>query len=153
MTPEEKISALGISLAVPPAPLGAYIPVQRAGDLLFLSGILPLVDGKLLKTGRVGDQIPAEEGPMLARTVAINALSILKSHLGELGKIKRCVKITGYIASAAGFTGQAAVLNGASGLMVEVFGEAGRHARAAVGVSVLPLDSPIEVEFIFEAGE
>lgn len=151
MTPEEKITALGITLAAPPAPLGAYVPVRGTGEnLLFLSGMLPLVDGRLMRTGRVGDKITAEEGAMLARTAAINALSVLKSHIGELGKIKRCIKVTGYVASAEGFTGQAAVLNGASELMVEVFGEAGRHARAAVGVSVLPLDSPVEVEFIFE---
>ena len=99
------------------------------------------------------DEVTAEEGVRLARAVAINALAVLKSHLGELAKVRKCVKITGYIASAPGFTGQAAVLNGASELLVQVFGDSGRHARAAVGVSVLPLDSPLEADFIFEAGE
>ncbi len=153
MTPEQKLAALGIELPASTAPLGAYLPVQRTGDLLFLSGLLPLADGKLLKTGKIGDQVTAEEGVRLARAVAINALAVLKSHLGELAKVRKCVKITGYIASAPGFTGQAAVLNGASELLVQVFGDSGRHARAAVGVSVLPLDSPLEADFIFEAGE
>ncbi|MDA8087351.1 MAG: RidA family protein [Nitrospiraceae bacterium] len=114
MTPEDRIEALGITLPAAPAPLGAYLPVQRTGDLLFLSGILPLAEGRLPKTGRVGGEVSAEEGRELARAAAVNALAILKSHLGRLEKIRRCVKITGYIASAAGFTGQAAVLNGAS---------------------------------------
>ena len=150
MTPEEKIAALGIKMPEPPVPLGAYVPVLRSGNLLFLSGLLPLKEGGLVKAGKIGAEIDEQEGAGLARTVAVNALAIIKEYLGELGKIKRCVKVTGYVASAPGFTGQAFVLNGASELLVQIFGDSGRHARAAVGVTALPMDSPLEIEFIFE---
>ena len=150
MTPEEKIAALGIKMPEPPVPLGAYVPVLRSGNLLFLSGLLPLKEGALVKAGKIGAEIDEQEGAGLARTVAVNALAIIKEYLGELGKIKRCVKVTGYVASAPGFTGQAFVLNGASELLVQIFGDSGRHARAAVGVTALPMDSPLEIEFIFE---
>ncbi len=150
MTPEEKIAALGIILPEPPAPLGAYLPILRSGNLLFLSGLLPVREGRLVKTGKLGAGLDEREGAELARTVAINALAIVKGYLGELGHVKRCVKVTGYVASASGFTGQAAVLNGASEFLVQIFGDPGRHARAAVGVAELPMDSPVEIEFIFE---
>ena len=150
MTPEERLKQLGIELPAAPKPLGSYIPLVRTGNLVFLSGMLPLVEGKLSREGRVGEKVTVDEAREDARTAAINALAILKSNLGTLNKIRRCVKITGYIASAPDFTEQPKVLNAASDFMFEIFGEVGRHARAAVGVSVLPLNSPVELEFIFE---
>lgn len=150
MSPEEKLRELGIELPKAPAPLGAYIPAVRAGNLVFLSGILPLIQGKLPRQGRVGEDISIDEAKEDAKTAAINALSVLKSYIGSIDKVKRCIKITGYVSSAPDFTEQPKVLNAASDLMFEIFGEAGRHARAAVGVNVLPLNSPVEIEFIFE---
>jgi enamine deaminase RidA (YjgF/YER057c/UK114 family) len=150
MSPEDKLKKLGIELPEAPSPLGSYIPIVRTGNLVFLSGILPLIKGKLLRQGRVGEDISLDEARDDARTAAINALSVLKANIGSLNKVKRCVKITGYVASAPGFTEQPKVLNAASDLMFEIFGEAGRHARAAIGVNVLPLNSPVEIEFIFE---
>jgi enamine deaminase RidA (YjgF/YER057c/UK114 family) len=153
MRPEEKIKTLGIVLPDMPRPLGSYVPFVKTGNLIYLSGMLPLKDGKLLKTGRLGESVSLEEAVLCARTAAINALAVLKSAAGSLDMIKQCVKITGFIASAPDFTDQPKVLNGASDLMSEVFGEAGRHARAAVGVNILPMNSPVEVEFIFEVRE
>ncbi len=151
MSPEEKLRELGLELPKATAPLGAYIPAVRAGNLVFLSGILPLIQGKLHRQGRVGEDISLDEAREDAKTAAINALAVLKSYIGSLDKVKRCLKLTGYVASAPDFTEQPKVLNAASDLMFEIFGEAGRHARAAVGVNVLPLNSPVELEFIFEA--
>lgn len=150
MTPEEKLKSLGLELPPAPRPVGSYVPAVTAGNLVFLSGILPFRDGKLLRTGKAGADLTVEEAALEARVAALNALSVLKAHIGELRRVKRCVKITGYVASAPGFTEQPKALNGASDFMVEVFGEAGRHARAAVGAPVLPLDSPVEIEFVFE---
>jgi enamine deaminase RidA (YjgF/YER057c/UK114 family) len=150
MSPEEKIRELGIELPVTPAPLGSYIPCTQAGNLLYLSGILPFRDGLLTRTGRVGENITLDEARDDARTVAINALSVLKAYTGSLNKITRCIRITGYVASSPGFTEQPKVLNAASDLLFEIFGEAGRHARSAVGVNVLPLNAPVEIECIFE---
>jgi enamine deaminase RidA (YjgF/YER057c/UK114 family) len=150
MSPEEKLQALGIRLPDVPKPLGSYVPCVRAGQLIFLSGMLPLENGKLMRTGRVGGDITIDEAMEDARKTVINALAVLKVHTGSLDKIKRCVKITGYIASAPDFAEQPRVLNAASDLLSDIFGEAGRHARAAVGVNVLPLHSPVEIEFIFE---
>jgi enamine deaminase RidA (YjgF/YER057c/UK114 family) len=150
LSPEEKLKQLGIELPDAPKPLGSYMPLVRTGNLVFLSGILPLVEGELSREGRVGEKVTVDEAREDARTAAINALAILKSNLGTLNKIRRCVKITGYVSSAQGFTKQPDVLNAASDLMFEIFGEVGRHARAAVGVNVLPLNSPVELEFIFE---
>jgi len=150
MSPEDKLKKLGIELPEAPSPLGSYIPIVRTGNLVFLSGILPLIKGKLLRQGRVGESVSLDEARDDARTAAINALSVLKANIDSLNKVKRCVKITGYVASAPDFTEQPKVLNAASDLMFEIFGEAGRHARAAIGVNVLPLNSPVEIEFIFE---
>jgi enamine deaminase RidA (YjgF/YER057c/UK114 family) len=150
MTPEEKLRKLGLELPPAPKPRGSYVPAIRTGNLLILSGMLPLRDGMLTRAGKVGDALTAEEAGEEARVAALNALSVLKAHAVGLENVKRCVKVTGYVASTPEFTGQPAVLNGASDLMVEVFGEAGKHARAALGVPVLPMDSPVEIEFIFE---
>ncbi len=148
--PEDKLKELGIELPEAPKPLGSYVPFVRSGNLVFLSGMLPLRGGKLVRQGRVGENITIDEAREDARVTAINALSVLKLNIGSLNKVTRCVKLTGYVASAPDFTEQPKVLNAASDLMFEIFGEGGRHARAAVGVSVLPLNSPIEIEFIFE---
>src|SRR4030042_6760086 len=149
MSPEDKLKELGIKLLEAPSPLGSYVPVMRTGNLVFLSGILPLVKGKLLRQGRVGESVSLDEAREDARIATINALTILKAHIGSLDKIKSCVKITGYVASAPDFTEQPKVLNAASDLLFEIFGESGKHTRAAVGVNVLPLNSPVELGFIF----
>jgi enamine deaminase RidA (YjgF/YER057c/UK114 family) len=150
MSPEEKLKELGIEFPEAPSPLGCYIPFVRTGNLVFLSGILPLIEGKLLRQGKVGENIKIDEAREDARIATINALSILKSNLGSLSNVKKCIKITGYVASAPDFIDQPEVLNAASDLLFEVFGEGGRHVRSAVGVNVLPLNSPVEIEFIFQ---
>ncbi len=149
MTIDERLKELGISLSDAPKPMGSYVPCVQSGNLLFLSGVLPLRNGQLIKTGRVGEALSLDEAREASRQVIINTLSLLKSHLGSLDKI-RCVKLNGYIASAESFTDQPKVLNAASDLLFDIFGEAGRHARAAIGVYSLPLNSPIEIDFIFE---
>ena len=148
---DKKLTELGIELPEAPKPLGSYVAASQAGSLVFISGMLPLSGGALVRTGKFGADIDADEGVELARLCALNGLAVLKDHLGgSLDRVSKCVKITGYIASAPGFNSQPAVINGASDLMVEVFGDAGRHARAAVGSSELPLDAPLEITFIFE---
>ena len=148
--PEEKLAALGLSLPPVAAPLAAYVPAVRAGSLVYTAGQLPVVDGKLLSTGKVGAEVGAAEAAALARTCALNALAAAASAAGGLSAIRRIVKLTGFVASAPDFTGQPQVVNGASELLLEVFGEAGRHARSSVGMAVLPLDAPVEIELIVE---
>ena len=150
MKPEEKLKELGIEQPEVPKPLGAYVPFVRTGNLLYLSGMLPLREGRLVRTVRAGETVSTEDAAACARIAAINALAVVKSAIGSLDRVRRCVKITGFVASAGDFHDQPKVINGASEFIVEVLGEAGRHARAAVGVNVLPLNSPIEIEFIFE---
>lgn len=153
MTPEDRLKEMGISLSDVPKPLGSYVPFVKTGNLIFLSGMLPLREGRLTRTGRVGETVTLEEAAEDARTSAINALAVVKSAVGELGRVSRCVKVSGFVASAPDFTDQPKVLNGASDLLFAVFGERGRHARAAVGVNVLPMNAPVEIEFVFEVGE
>ena len=153
MTPEEKLKELSIDLPGVPKPLGSYVPFVKTGNLVYLSGMLPLQDGVLLKTGRVGETVSLEDAVLCARTAAVNALAVLKSAIGSLENVQRCVKMTGFVASSADFADQPKVMNGASDLLFQVFGEEGRHARAAVGVNILPMNSPVEVEFIFEVKE
>jgi enamine deaminase RidA (YjgF/YER057c/UK114 family) len=150
MSPDDRLRELGITLPEAPQPLGSYVPAVRSGDLLFLSGILPLVDGKLQREGKVGEHITLEDAREDAKRAVLNALAVLRSYTGSLNSVKRCVKITGYIASSPDFTDQPKVLNAASDLLHEIFGEEGKHARAAVGVAILPLNAPVEIEFIFE---
>ena len=150
MSPEDKLKELGIELPEAPSPLGSYVPVIRTGNLVFLSGILPFVDGNLLRQGKVGEDITIDDAREDAKRAVMNALAVLRSHIGSLNTVKRCIKITGYIASSPDFTEQPQVLNAASDLLYDIFGEAGRHARAAIGVTVLPLNAPVEIEFIFE---
>jgi enamine deaminase RidA (YjgF/YER057c/UK114 family) len=149
----DRLAALGLALPQVAAPVAAYLPAVRTGRYVYPAGQLPMAEGKLLATGKVGAEISAEEAARLAGTCALNALAAVASVGGGLQGIRRIVKVTGFVASSPGFTGQAQVLNGASELLLEVLGEAGRHARSAVGVAVLPLDAPVEVELIAEVGD
>ena len=153
MSPEQKLKEMGIVLPQAPAALGAYVPCVQTGNLLFLSGQLPLRDGKLLHAGRLGESVSIGEAQEDARQAVLNALSNVKAYLGSLDRVARCVKVSGFVASAPGFTDQPQVLNAASELLRNIFGEQGRHSRVAVGVSVLPLNSPVEIDFIFEIKE
>jgi enamine deaminase RidA (YjgF/YER057c/UK114 family) len=152
-TPPARLAGLGLVLPPVAAPVAAYVPAVRTGSYVYTAGQLPLAEGKLLATGKVGAQISAEEAARLARTCALNGLAAVASVAGGLSAIRRIVKVTGFVASSPGFTGQPQVLNGASELLLEVLGEAGRHARSAVGVAELPLDAPVEVELIAEVGD
>jgi enamine deaminase RidA (YjgF/YER057c/UK114 family) len=152
-SPEARLAGLGLVLPEVAAPLAAYVPAVRTGVYVYTAGQLPLVDGKLLMTGKVGAQVSADEGAALARTCALNALAAVASVAGGLASVVRIVKVTGFVASDPGFTEQAKVVNGASQLLLEVFGDAGRHARSAVGMAVLPLDAPVEVELIAEVSD
>jgi enamine deaminase RidA (YjgF/YER057c/UK114 family) len=149
-TPEDRLAALGLTLPPVAAPVAAYVPAVRSGPYVYTAGQLPLADGGLLRTGKVGAQVSADEAAGLARACALNALAAVASVAGGLSAVTRIVKVTGFVASDPSFTGQPLVVNGASELLLEVFGEAGRHARSAVGVAVLPLDAPVEVELIAE---
>jgi enamine deaminase RidA (YjgF/YER057c/UK114 family) len=146
----ERLKALGLELPPVAAPAGAYVPAVRTGDHVYTSGQLPIVDGKLAQVGKVGDTVTVEEAAGHARTAALNALAAAASQAGGLDGIKRIVKIVVFVSSAPGFTGQAQVANGASELLIDVLGDAGRHARSAVGMAVLPLDTPVEVELVAE---
>ena len=152
-TPQARLAELGLVLPPVAAPVAAYVPAVRTGSYVYTAGQLPLVEGKLLATGKVGAEISAEEAAGLARACALNGLAAAASVAGGLSAISRIVKVTGFVASSPGFTGQPQVLNGASELLLEVLGEAGRHARSAVGVAELPLDAPVEVELIAEVGD
>ena len=145
---EERLEELGIEIPQVQAPLGAYVPSVISGHLIYISGQLPLVEGELSIKGKVGSEVSIEQGMEAARRASVNALAVLKSELGDFDRVERIVKVTGFIASAPGFNRQADVLNGASELFFQVFGQQGRHARVAVGVSELPLDSPVEIEVI-----
>ncbi|MDQ4037976.1 MAG: RidA family protein [Actinomycetota bacterium] len=151
MTATQRLAELGISLPSVAAPVAAYVPVVQTGPLVFVSGQLPWVDGALPRTGKVGAEVSAEDAALDARQCALNALAAMDAAVG-LDSITRIVKVVGFVASAPGFTGQPAVINGASELFGEVFGDAGVHARSAVGVAELPLGTPVEVEVIAEAG-
>ena len=151
MNIEERLASLGILLAVPPVPAGSYIPVVVTGNnLVFVAGQIPTESGEVKFKGKLGKDVSIEIGQQGARLCTINALAQLKSALGSLDKIKRFVKVSGFVNCDPSFTDQPKVINGASDLLVQIFGEKGRHARAALGVSSLPLDSAVEVEFICE---
>ena len=150
MSPAERLAGLGLTLPPVAAPVAAYVPAVRTGRYVYVSGQVPVVDGKLPATGKVGGQVSVADAAGLARTCVLNALAAAAAVAGGLNEITRIVKVTGFVASAPGFNGQPQVVNGASELLIEVFGEAGRHARSAVGVAELPLDAPVEVELIAE---
>lgn len=149
MSIEARATELGLEFPTPPKPLASYIPAVQVGELLFLSGVLPLRNGQLLVTGKIGRDLTVDQGTEAARLAVLNALAIARSELGTLDRIKRVVRMVGHVASGEGFVQQPAVINGASDLLVELFGEAGRHARVAVGAAELPLNSPVELELIF----
>jgi len=146
----ERLAALGLSLPPVAPPVAAYVPAVRTGNYVYVSGQLPIVDGKLQATGKVGASVGTEEAAALARVCALNGLAAAAGAAGGLDAITRIVKITCFVASAPSFTGQAQVANGASEFLIQVLGDAGKHARSAIGMAVLPLDSPVEVELIAE---
>ena len=149
-TPEDRIRELGLEVPEVVAPLASYVPAARSGTLVYTAGQLPMVKGELAATGKVGAEIDPERAAELARTCALNAIAAVKAEVGELSRVRRIVKVVGFVASAPDFYGQPQVINGASDLLGEVFGDAGRHARSAVGVAVLPRDAPVEVELTVE---
>lgn len=149
-TPEERIAELGLTLPEVVAPVASYAPTVRSGDHVYVSGQLPFVEGKLAATGKVGAEVDPETARELASVCALNAVAAVRAEVGELSAVVRVVKVGGFVASTPEFTGQPGVVNGASDLLARVFGDAGVHARAAVGVAALPLDAPVEVEMIVE---
>jgi enamine deaminase RidA (YjgF/YER057c/UK114 family) len=151
--PEDRLRELGYELPAVPEPSGAYVPATRAGTLIFTAGQLPFEGSELSQTGKVGDAVSLEDARRAARICALNALAAAAAEAGSLNNIRRIVKVTGFVASAPDFNDQPQVINGASGLIGEVFGEAGLHARSAVGVAELPLNAPVEVELVAELGD
>ena len=147
-SPEERLTALGLKLPAVVPPAAAYVPAVRSGKWVYTAGQLPIVDGVLAATGKVGAEVDQKRAAELARFCALNALAAVASVTDGLSAVRRIVKVTGFVASAPGFTDQPLVVNGASELLQDVFGDAGRHARSAIGVAVLPKDSPVEVELI-----
>jgi len=147
---ETNLAALGLELPEVATPAGAYVPAVISGNLVFTAGQIPLVDGKLMAEGRLGAEITAEQGKEIAQRCALNAIAAVKSVLGDLERVKKIVKVVGFVASTPEFTAQPGVVNGASELLQAAFGDVGIHARSAVGVAVLPLNSPVEVELIVE---
>ncbi|GHA96854.1 RidA family protein [Streptomyces termitum] len=150
---EARITELGLKLPQVVPPIAAYQPAVRSGAYVYTSGQLPMVEGALALTGKVGAEVTPEQAKELAATCALNALAAVKSVAGDLDRIKRVVKVVGFVASAPDFTGQPGVINGASELLGEILGDKGVHARSAVGVTVLPLDAPVEVEVQVELTE
>jgi enamine deaminase RidA (YjgF/YER057c/UK114 family) len=149
-SPEARLKALGIALPPAPKPIASYVPAVRSGNLVFLAGQGPVSGGKPTITGKVGREVSEEQGNKAARETILVALAALRAEIGSLDRVVRIVKVVGFVNSAPGFTRQPWVMNGASDLLVEIFGEAGRHARTSVGVNELPLDIPVEIEMIVE---
>ncbi|MBB3172681.1 enamine deaminase RidA (YjgF/YER057c/UK114 family) [Endobacter medicaginis] len=148
-TPDSRLAALGIALPVPAAPVANYVAAVSEGSVLVISGQLPLVEGKLLCTGLLGGTVEIDQAVIAARACMINVIAQAKAALGDLGRVRRVLRLGGFIAATAEFTQHATVMNGASDLAVAVFGEAGRHARSTIGVASLPLGAPVEVEALF----
>jgi enamine deaminase RidA (YjgF/YER057c/UK114 family) len=147
---DERLAQLGVVVPATSKPVAAYIPAVTSGNLVFTSGQLPMVDGVLPTTGKVGAEVAPDAAKAMARTCVLNGLAAARSAIGSLDRITRVVKVVGFVASDPSFSGQPGVINGASELLAEIFGDAGQHARSAVGVAVLPLDAPVEIEFVFE---
>jgi enamine deaminase RidA (YjgF/YER057c/UK114 family) len=147
---EEKLSSLGLSLPQPASPVANYVPAVRTGNLVYTSGQIPTEDGVLAYTGTVGLDLDEDQAYAASRIACLNALAAIKAEIGELDNVTRIVHVAGYVTSEDGFTDQPTVVNGASDLLVDIFGEAGRHSRIAVGVSQLPLDAPVEIAIIAE---
>ena len=149
-TPEERLAELGLTVPEVVPPVAAYQPTARTGNLVYTSGQVPLRDGTLVAAGKLGGEVTEEQGYDAARQCALNALAAIKAEVGELSAVKRVVKVVVFVASTPDFTAQPQVANGASELLGEVFGDAGKHARSAVGVAALPLDAAVEVELVVE---
>ena len=150
MTIDAQLNTLGIELPAHPKPVASYVPAVLAGDLLYLSGMLPFRDGRVAITGKLGDDVTVERGAEAARLALLNALAVVKHELGSLDRVQRIVRVVGHVASAAGFAQQPLVINGASDLLVQIFGESGRHARVALGAAELPLNAAIELELLVQ---
>jgi len=150
MSVEDKLAEMHLELPSPPEPVGAYVPAVRSGNFVFLAGQIPMRDGRAAATGKLGAELTVQSVAQAVRVATLNGLAALKALVGDLEKVTRVVKMTGYVASAADFTDQAKVLNHASELLLAAFGERGRHARVAIGVAELPLGVPVELEIIFE---
>ena len=150
MSIDATLKVLGIELPPAPKPVASYVPAVLAGDLLYLSGMLPFRDGQVVITGKLGQEVTVERGAEAARLALLNALAVVKQELGSLDRVQRIVRVVGHVASASGFVQQPAVINGASDLLVQVFGEAGRHARVALGAAELPLHAAIELELLIQ---
>jgi enamine deaminase RidA (YjgF/YER057c/UK114 family) len=150
--PSRRLADLGLSLPPVPAPVAAYVPAVRFEDVVYTAGQLPLVDGTLRAVGKVGADVSVDEAVDCARIAALNGLAAVVDLTGDLDVIRRIIKVVVYVASASGFTDQPLIANGASRLLADIFGDAGRHARSAVGVAVLPLDAPVEVELVVSVG-
>ncbi len=150
MSFEARLRQLGIELPSPPKPVATYVPAVQVGDLLFLSGVIPFRDGQVALPGKLGRELTVEQGVKAARIALLNALAIIRDELGTLDQVKRIVRLVGHVASAEGFAQHPTVLNGASDLLVALFGEAGRHARVALGAAELPLHAPVELELIVQ---
>lgn len=151
-TPEGRLEEMGLTLPDVAKPVAAYVPALRSESYVYTSGQLPLRDGELLHTGKVGADVTVEQAQQCAQQCALNALAAVRAAVGDLSAVTRVVKVVAFVASAPDFTGQPQVANGASELLGQVFGDAGQHARSAVGVAVLPLGAPVEVEMIVEVG-
>lgn len=149
-TPEERLAELGLAVPDVAKPVAAYVPAVRTGSYVYTSGQLPMRDGQLIRTGKVGGEVSQEDAVECARQCGLNALAAVRAEIGELSSVKRVVKVVAFVASTTDFTAQPQVANGVSEMLGEVFGDAGRHARSAVGVPVLPLDAPVEVELVVE---
>ena len=147
---EARLIELGIQIPEAPKPVAAYIPAKKTGNLVFTAGQLPMVNGELISKGLLGQDVEIEEANKAARICALNALAAIKGVIGDLDEIKQIVRVVGYVASIPTFTQQPAIVNGASELLVEIFGEAGKHARSAVGMAVLPLNASVEIELTVE---
>ena len=150
--PSRRLADLGMSLPPVPAPVAAYVPAVRFEDVVYTAGQLPLVDGTLRAVGKVGADVSVDEAVDCARIAALNGLAAVVDLTGDLDVIRRIIKVVVYVASASGFTDQPLIANGASRLLADIFGDAGRHARSAVGVAVLPLDAPVELELLVSVG-
>ncbi len=152
MTVYERLKELGLELPAPPVPAGAYVPAKISRGIVYASGQTPTVEGKLVYEGKVGDSVSVEDAYAAARIATLNCLAELQYVLGDLERVREVVKVTGYVASAPGFGQQPRVINGASELLLELWGESGRHSRAAIGVAELPFGAPVEIELVAEVG-
>ncbi|MCA9499553.1 MAG: RidA family protein [Nitrospirales bacterium] len=150
MSVHETLSRLGLDLPAAPSPVGSYVPARQAGDLIFVSGVLPFRNGIIAQPGKLGRELTVEEGAAAAQLAMLNGLAILQEMMGDFTRLKQVVRLTGHVASAEGFVDQPAVINGASDLLVQLFGDSGRHARLALGAFELPLHAPIELELIVQ---